>query len=62
MSSRQNGKRGIRDSEYIFDLHSFKECHQISCLVCGPLLSFISSEEFVGCKERLLHRCGAWRT
>lgn len=45
------------DSEYNTD-HSFKECHRISCFVCGPFLVFIFSEEFVGCKERLICKCG----
>ena len=58
---QKNGKRGIRDSEYNKD-HSFKEYHRISCFVCGPFLVSISSEEFVSCKERLIRRCGTWRS
>lgn len=51
-------RMGRKELETVNIDHSFKECCQISHLVCGPLLIFISSEEFVGCIERLSHRCG----
>lgn len=56
---QENGKRGIRDSEYNTDIPSR---NATIFLVLYVILVFISSEEFIGCKERVICRYGTWRS